>query len=217
MNNGKYDYILNNNVILRNFISVIIAIIFYIILSALSISFIASFSTAIFTYIEIGFLIRVYMLTKSELLNSPNVEGIKITLLNSEPNEQDSLAIKKLKWMLGRQSSYDEIKMTFQEMVYHSNEELNSLLNLAPSVGLISTFFGMALTLFIMFKNQNNGNLTNLDIISGLWPVYIPSLLGMIVYAVGTNRKSSISSKIGIICDQLVRLPPIAGKEYAKL
>lgn len=111
-------------------------------------------------------------------------ESIDETDLNY--GDQNELAEELIDLMVN-QYSIKDIKLSIHSYLTKPVEEIKSIANLGPVVGLIGTFLGILLTVVDLpiFTGTEN-NLLAYQKLSSLYPVFIGGISGIFVYGVGT-------------------------------
>ena len=101
--------------------------------------------------------------------------------------------IALLRQTLGRRESVETIHAILTDALYPGRDRLELLTNLGPAVGLMSTFLGMIVVLARLSATESV-QIEQIDqvvtTVSGLHPVFIGSLAGMFVYALGSFFQS---------------------------
>lgn len=118
----------------------------------------------------------------------PDVSVFRDILTDSESNS-DYLWVKSLSWSLGRQKNISDLKTYIYDNIILNENDLIFYTNIGPAIGLLSTFIGMILVL-INIKADVSSLTSNISILYNLYPVYIGSVLGLLLYIYGNSIKN---------------------------
>lgn len=154
------------------------------------------FLTIVVVLIESYFIVKLILL-KFSIRFLSETEFIQVLEeVEFDTSDIQEYWVKAVVWTIFRQGSFSEIKTIITDTYSSKCAAIKHYSNLGPAVGLLFTFLGMILTLFNIWSGQLESVERISNSISSLFPVFVGSFLGIIVYSFGCSIQKQIVSDI---------------------
>jgi len=154
--------------------------------------FISKLLTLTFILIEFAFYLKLKYCAKNFFRSKISPKDFQVILENDYTSTHNWA--EKIKWSLGRQKNINEISAMIYEHLSDGLDKINFFTNIAPAVGLLSTFIGMFTILIFLKKDMQPQDVPPL--LSNIAPICIGSLVGILVYIYGNHLKRKLSDQL---------------------